>query len=765
MRNSNLCEKCQVWNNIEAYKDWWEYNSDSFVTLDEILGNAQCMICEAAATAVNARLQKAEIPVTRRIRVRNDGPFFLDYDTGDLKDASRHRIDSSDPKESVVRLLMKLEVIVDPDYPTVPTKDELERTNFSMTPQYCLRYSTSNINPHLKSVEPWEIPLFDPGLVKKWILGCTKLHGVECKRNMQTKTADLPPGFRVINLTTMNVVEPTSEVTYVALSYMWPPEKESERVQLENKNLDILEKQAGLENIALPPIITDAMLLCKQLGETYLWIDRFCIIQDDPKSKHSQIRGMDKIYRLASFTIIAALNDKEGRGLPGLTGRPRQPSIYKPERALDVELRGLNRQQGLGSADTSLWNGRGWTFQERVLSTRRLYITDHQVLYECCLGHASEELAYYPPHRNAFSSLSAPEDKGPETEFEEIPGFCRWPKYGRGINYHITDSTSILDYLDWVANYTSRQLSFGSDILNAFSGIGNSLSEVLGSSFIFGLPEKYMLQALMWNISDNTELRTIEPGIPSWSWASSPKRADYTWLADRKQDSLNVVSLVNFHYQDPNKGLRKLDVQEWWVDKDVPLEAFRSMEEVPEITELSTKHMPGSARNHLTWKECPHNPWQTLQHSTLDPEACKMASTLPGSLVFNTTVAKLKLRRHSIQSQVMTQGGTEEDLEILDRDGRPIGIIKSTFSQNASGQAVENKEHDIIVICGALADYGTRKWWAAVPWFDFDQWRLHVMLVEKEVSGPFVARRMGVGYIRAHLWKFCAPKWETIVLH
>ncbi|KAM0342024.1 hypothetical protein ACHAPU_009752 [Fusarium lateritium] len=564
----------------------------------------------------------------------------------------------------------------------------------------------------------------------------------------------------------MSVVEPLSTVIYVALSYMWPPEKESARIQLETKNLDMLQNTNGLNNVALPPIITDAMLLCKQLGETYLWIDRFCIVQDDPKSKHSQIRGMDKIYRSASFTICVALNDREGRGLPAIAGRPRKPSIYKPERVLDVELRGLNKQPGLGLANESLWNRRGWTFQERVLSTRRLYVTEHQVLVECCLGHASEELTYYPPHRNAYMSLSAPKDKGTETEFGDIPGFCRWPEFGKEINYHVTDNTSILDYLDWVADYTSRQLSFGSDTLNAFSGIGNSLSEVFGSAFIFGLPEKYLNQALMWNVSNNTELRTTEPGIPSWSWASSPKRADYNWLADGKKDSLGVVSLVIFHWQDPHKGLRKLDVQEWWVDKKFPLEAFRSEKTVPEITELSKKHMPGSARNNLTWKECPHNPWQALEHLSLQPIACKAASGLPGSLVFNTTVARLRRRRHSAKFQDLTQGGNEDDMEILDCDGRPVGIIKSILSQCDNCQVLGNKQHDIVVICGALADYRTRKWWSTVPWYDFDQWRLHVMLVERNNPGPgpLVARRIGAGYIRAHMWKFCAPTWQTVVL-
>ncbi|KAF4983713.1 hypothetical protein FZEAL_929 [Fusarium zealandicum] len=766
-QNPLLCQKCQAWDSIESYKDWWHYDSDDFIILGDLLNNTLCMICIAATWAVRARLEQIGTSPASRVWVRNDGPFFLDEDTGDLERSALHRIDSSNPEESIVRLLLALEVRIDPENATVPTKEEIERSRFNMTPQFCLRYSIGKSTSHLASVDPWEVRYFDFSVLKQWIQGCSKLHGVECQKSTQTDANsavdDMPRGFRVINLQTMNVVQPSSTVKYVALSYMWPPEKDSERVQLEKKNHKAMEQPGGLSNMALPPVIIDAILLCQKLGETYLWIDRFCIIQDDSRSKHDQIRKMDTIYRSATFTIIAALNEKEAPGLPGFTGRPRVSSIYKPGRKLDVELRGV-KLEGLTMADSSLWNTRGWTFQERVLSNRRIYITEHQVLYECSLGYATEEFTWYPLHQNAFLSLSAPEEKGSEEEFKQLPGFSRWPKYGRLINFHITNSTSILDYLDWVKDYTSRQLSFGSDILNAFSGIEGSLEEVLGTWFVFGLPVRYLIQALMWNTSDPVELRRTVPPIPSWSWASATNRSNYDWLATWRTDPLRVVSLVYFHYQDPDKGLRRLYVQEWWVEREVPLEDFRYETGVPPIVEMSKKYLPGEARNSQTWRECPHNPWQTLAYPVPHPDACRVASSLPGSLVFNTTVANLRLRRHSPEFHKRTQGGTTDDMEILDCNGEPVGIIKCTSSYWSTTQASESQEQDIIVICGALAGWYTRKWWATVPFHDFDQWRLHVMLVARDEATPFVARRLGVGYIRAHLWKHCAPRWETVVL-
>ncbi|KAL2680457.1 hypothetical protein Neosp_008058 [[Neocosmospora] mangrovei] len=264
----------------------------------------------------------------------------------------------------------------------------------------------------------------------------------------------------------MNVEEPAATLSYVALSYMWPSEKGLEHVQLERSNLHMLEQPSGLDQIALPPVITDTMLLCKQLGENYLWVDRLCIIQDDTDSKHGQIRGMDRIYRSANLTIMAAINDRDTQGLPGLANRPRVPSIFMRLPLDRVEMMGgVTKSAKLSAAEESVWNTRGWTFQERVLSTRRLYITEHQVLFECPRGYDTEVDSSYSPRATTESFKFRTTD--PEW----------WFLHRDPVNYHITHDTSVEDYLAWVANYTSRQLSIGSDILNAFAGISGMLDE------------------------------------------------------------------------------------------------------------------------------------------------------------------------------------------------------------------------------------------------------------------------------------------------
>lgn len=77
------------------------------------------------------------------------------------------------------------------DYPpinifnTIAASSESNTTShdyppIEMIPQFCLRYVRSGGIPKLAAIEPWEIPLFDISLLKKWVDGCQQSHGSMC---------------------------------------------------------------------------------------------------------------------------------------------------------------------------------------------------------------------------------------------------------------------------------------------------------------------------------------------------------------------------------------------------------------------------------------------------------------------------------------------------------------------------------------------------------------------------------------------------------
>jgi hypothetical protein len=65
--------------------------------------------------------------------------------------------------------------------------------------------------------------------------------------------------------------------------------------------------------------IEDAITIAVVLGFRYLWVDRYCIPQDNPAEKNSQIQRMGDIYANSALTIIAAAGDDAEFGLPGVS--------------------------------------------------------------------------------------------------------------------------------------------------------------------------------------------------------------------------------------------------------------------------------------------------------------------------------------------------------------------------------------------------------------------------------------------------------------
>lgn len=71
-------------------------------------------------------------------------------------------------------------------------------------------------------------------------------------------------------------------------------------------------------------------------------------------------------------------------------------------------------------------------------------------------------------------------------------------------------------YFRAVQAYTLRTLTFPSDTLKAFSGIGAVLSQALSSPLIYGLPASIFDLALLWQPAGKMSRKE---GFPSWSWA------------------------------------------------------------------------------------------------------------------------------------------------------------------------------------------------------------------------------------------------------
>jgi hypothetical protein len=156
----------------------------------------------------------------------------------------------------------------------------------------------------------------DGNLIGRWLSHYSDNHQLSCSREWSTTAAK-----RLIDCTIPGVVVAPQSCKYIALSYVWgnqPQQTVTARASA-NGVLDLTE---------LPRTVADAIELTRRINIRYLWVDRYCINQDDAAEKHDQIHGMDTIYHGSYLTIIAAAGDDDDRDLPGVR-QPRRTDHFQ----------------------------------------------------------------------------------------------------------------------------------------------------------------------------------------------------------------------------------------------------------------------------------------------------------------------------------------------------------------------------------------------------------------------------------------------------
>lgn len=334
--------------------------------------------------------------------------------------------------------------------------------------------------------------------VSEWVEECHQEDATKTARSL-SKTARLPRHFKVLDLELGCLVDAPTSTRFAALSYMWGKKLDDE-IETTKENIEMLSTAGCLDEIELPQTIRDAIVFCRKIHITKLWIDRLCIVQDDAAQKHDQISAMDAIYAGATFTICATAGDSSRHGLPGVgnTGRP-----YARSEVQLADVRLLPVQPGARQclADGS-WFERGWTFQESLLGGKLFLFTEWQLFFR----NKDYEFEY-------------------EDEMTEVDD--GWSKDSVVVNPPGKESAEVASafahYAQHVATYSGRKLSYESDTYNAFAGVFRSLYGDL-SGYFYGLPEKDFDLAIMWGARPVSNLdcpREVTGVIlPSWSWGS-----------------------------------------------------------------------------------------------------------------------------------------------------------------------------------------------------------------------------------------------------
>ncbi|KAF5644433.1 hypothetical protein F25303_6031 [Fusarium sp. NRRL 25303] len=148
--------------------------------------------------------------------------------------------------------------------------------------------------------------------IKRWLTHCMGQHETLC--NPDSESRSLPVSIAVINCTTRDLEPLPAGAKFAALSYVW------------GEKTSTTESYPSMAS--LPPTIEDAIAIASEVGIQFLWVDRYCVPQQDRDQKREQIQMMHKIYRQADLNIIAAAGDRPCYGLPGIsTPRAKAPSV------------------------------------------------------------------------------------------------------------------------------------------------------------------------------------------------------------------------------------------------------------------------------------------------------------------------------------------------------------------------------------------------------------------------------------------------------
>lgn len=278
---------------------------------------------------------------------------------------------------------------------------------------------------------------------------CRRNHKICNESARSTARLTTPIKILLIDVDEKCLVDASSDYEYLALSYVRGSIILPETIERE---LEALKTPDSLqERLLSATIIADGAELVKRLGKRYLWVDAFCIVQDGPH-KHKHLAQMDAIYSQALLTIVATSATDASCPLPGLLPGTRKKGAT---RINDFSSFIANRNLPDVLA-MSVYETRGWTLQERVLSTRCLHLSEWEAVFECQESLQSE-------HDTLSSKMHDPDS----WHGEGVPFL--WPLVTpSGIDNK--QRPTFDTYSSLVETYMKRNLSFSTDALNVFLG-------------------------------------------------------------------------------------------------------------------------------------------------------------------------------------------------------------------------------------------------------------------------------------------------------
>lgn len=335
---------------------------------------------------------------------------------------------------------------------------------------------------------------------------------------------------------------------YIALSHRWGDDTGATQTTRSNYASRLLQCHQPTR------LALEAAQHARSLGVRYLWIDSWCIVQDDEADWARESARMADYYQHAWLTISATALLPDG-GLVGVVPPEFRPALARmPYRGRDGTRQGYFYAQCIGEeklardyvqcVSRSPLLRRGWVFQEWLLSRRLLAFSEAGVFVQCQEGRPK---GLSGDNVNRPAALGA---LGTGMAGEEPEGFNDLAfKSALGIDL-TTRSSVMASWLTVVETYSRLEVTrLEEDRLIALGGVakefGAALSEreeaaAAGRGALPGRRHRnapgrgyrYVsglwfgnLRGLAWEqVTPGPRVRL--QGLPTWSWASMATAMD-----------------------------------------------------------------------------------------------------------------------------------------------------------------------------------------------------------------------------------------------
>ena len=323
---------------------------------------------------------------------------------------------------------------------------------------------------------------------------------------------------------------------YVALSHCWV-----NRDILTTSRSSLAAHLMSIPFSAIPLAFQEASMVCRWLGVRYLWIDSLCILQGDWSDWEDQASNMDSIYENAFFSIAA---HGHAGGLGSIIPSPKEyeiptrlPYLEKKIRVRRIPVHSFLSPvgpviEGIGEKAPDEISGRGWCYQERILSSQILHLTPFEVLHEDRTGRIRCQCS----DSHSFFLLNI---RRPSLEFSKDPS-----RLWRTI----------------VEQYSQKAFTCPWDILPGLAGIARRFHrDYPFGQYLAGLWYRDLARWLCWKSVRTALWGAVRSGcercgvwprqlpeppprenyiVPSFSWASKAGACSFlesVWASDFKQ--------------------------------------------------------------------------------------------------------------------------------------------------------------------------------------------------------------------------------------